>query len=327
MYQILGFGSPNIDLMANVPDSFLQEIGALKGSMELLDEKAFQKILQKVHEVKALPGGSTTNVIRGLAHLGNKCAIFGCIGKDAYANVYIDMCERLSIVPLLKRGTLPTARILCLVTPDTERTFLVYPGASKEITDSDLSEDVFTGVKMIHLEGYLVLYPEYLQAIIEKAGKAGVLISFDLGNFKVVEENVGFIKTILRNVDLLFGNSVEAEIVTGMKPEEACINISRMYGCTAVVSMGKEGVWSSDGGVHVYCPANKVRAIDSTGAGDLFAAGYIDFYLEGKGLFECCSWGAKVAGKVVQVLGPDLPWQTWEALRVEKHDSSVHLKP
>ena len=220
-------------------------------------------------------------------------------------------------MPLLLTSATPSGRCVVLVSPDGERTMCTYLGAASELTAGDLSPDMFKGYDIFHIEGYLVQNNDLIRKAVKLASEAGLTVSIDLASYNVVEENLDFLKEIVsKYVDVVFANEDEARAFTGKSPSEALEAISK-HVRIAVVKTGKEGslVKSADGTFRV--PARKANCIDTTGAGDLYATGFLFGMACELPLERCGEIASLVAGHVVEVLGAKIPDVAWEEIRSE----------
>lgn len=315
-YEILGVGNPFLDHLLQVNKEYLETIPGEKYGMELISYDEMIKIIEKSGSVpKLVAGGSCANAIKGLASLGKKCALTGKIGTDSNGEKVIEDLQDLGVTPLLHYSSTPTAHVTCLITPDGKRTCRAYLGAAAEITPEDLVPRHFDDVSLVHIEGYSLLYPGLTKRAMELAKECGALISFDLGSFEVVETYKPFVKELINEyVDITFANEGETLALTGQHPEEGIETIQEISS-VAVVMIGKEGCWVADGSGKKKCPAFPVEPVDTTGAGDLFACGFLHGYLSGKDLEECARWGAITGRAVVQVIGAEIPQPQWPKIK------------
>lgn len=315
-YQILGVGAPIVDQILLVSEEYLKTIPGLKGGMEVVDYPTLTKIIRESGSTPVfIPGGSGANVIRGLANLGRKCALVGKVGNDEIGKHLLHTIRDLGIQPLYIKTPTPTAQVVSLVTPDSQRTLRTYLGACQEMTGKDLDPTHFQDVALVHIEGYALLNEELVQRAMEYAKEAGAKISFDLASFEVAAKFRDTVVDLLwKYVDIVFANIDETKTLTDMGPAKGCSMLKDLCD-VAVVSMGKEGCWVGHGEHMLRCPAYPVEPIDTTGAGDFFASGFLHGYLEGKPLEVCAHYGALAGAAVVQVLGADLTPEMWIELR------------
>lgn len=315
-YEILGIGAPLIDHVLRVDDAFLEAIQAEKGSMKSIDHPTLRRLLTKAGSQGNLRmGGSCANTIKGLANLGHQCAMAGKVGEDASGSAFIKSLKKARVASLLVNSSTPTGELACLVTPDGERTFRDFLGASREFTSADLTPEMFNGVKLVHIEGYSLLNGDVAFRAMELAKSAGAKVSFDLSNFELVKAfQSDIVQLLSHHVDILFGNSDETRMLTKCEPQKGCAILRDL--CEVVVTlMGPDGCWIGHDYELKRCFAYPVIPLDTTGAGDLFAAGFLHGYLAGRPLTECAHYGALAGAAVVQVYGADLPEETWEELR------------
>lgn len=312
-YDVLGIGSPILDYIFHVDDKFLEQVLGRKGGMEPIDYETLQEIIKGVGSKPFItPGGSCSNTIKGLAHLNFRCALLGVIGSDPSAQKYMSFIKRLGITPLLQTSNLHTSQVICLVTPDGQRTCRSFLGASQDIHLDIIKPEIFNGVKIVHIEGYSLLQGLLPEKVMKLAKEAGVKISFDLASFELVEQFKERILTLLsRFVDIAFANEDEILTLTGVKGEKGCQYLKDISE-TAVVKQSDKGCWVGQSTSMIHHPALEVQVVDTTGAGDLFASGFIAAYLQGKSLHECAALGNLMGAAAVQVLGTEIPQEKWD---------------
>ena len=311
-YEVLAVGAPLMDHLLRVSESYLATIPGAKGGMETVNYEEIVHIIEKSGAIPVqIAGGSAANVIKGLAGLGRRCAMVGKIGKDAIGEKVKDDLQEKGVLPILCYSTTPTGHVACLITPDGKRTCRTYAGASLEMQPENLDPSIFSDVKLVHIEGYTLLCPKLTQTAFEMAKKNGSLISFDLASFEIVKTYKQLILELLpQYVDVLFGNEQEAFALTSKDPKESC-QIMKTLCPIAVVMMGSEGCWAANQYEQIKCPVRSVIPVDTTGAGDLFASGFLHQHLAGKPLLECAKLGTRLASEVIQVVGAEIPPKTW----------------
>lgn len=316
--EILGIGAPFWDYILRVSEDFLGSLTPVKGGIDFIDAAAFRRIIdQSGIPVTLVAGGSCANAIKGLSQLGHRCALLGKVGADEAGRTFSKRMRELGIVPILIPVQAPTGQVIALVTPDGERTMRDFLGASQEMRAADLEPAAFAGVKWVHIEGYTLMREGVAARAMELAKEAGARISFDLANFELVHAyKTEIISLVSKYVDVLFSNAEEAQALTSRNPQHGC-SIMRDLCEVAVVSLGKGGCWIANGAGQMHCPAYPVQPVDTTGAGDLFAAGFLHGYINNKPLPLCANYGARVAAAVVQVMGAELPEATWQTLKQE----------
>jgi sugar/nucleoside kinase (ribokinase family) len=211
----------------------------------------------------------------------------------------------------------PSGRCIVLVSPDSERTLCTYLGAACELEADDLKPEMFVGYEIFHIEGYLVQNHDLIRTAVKLAKEAGLQVSIDLASYNVVEANLEFLQEIVREyVDIVFANEEEARAFTGNEPEQALINIAD-HCEIAIVKVGKEGSFIKSGEEQVQIKPRLANAIDTTGAGDLYAAGFLFGLANNYSLEVCGKIGSLVSGNVVEVLGAKMTEEVWAAIHVE----------
>jgi sugar/nucleoside kinase (ribokinase family) len=319
--EILGIGAPIVDRIIYITEEELADIPGNKGGMEAVDYETFIRLLSSHSEVSELiPGGSCANALRGLAQLGRRCALIGKIGNDKIGEKFLHDLQSLGIKPLCLKTASPTGQVLSFVTPDGHRTCRTYLGACQEMSADDLDPSHFQNVKLVHIEGYTILYPGLTERTMEYAKNAGALISFDLASFEIASAfKKPLIDLLGRYVDICFANNEEILALTGLSMKEGCSALNQLCSI-GVVLMGKNGCWVGNQQTLIECPAYPVeQPLDSTGAGDLFASGFLHGFLDKKPLEVCAHYGALAGAAVVQIQGASLPTQQWKELQTHMY--------
>lgn len=316
---VLGFGTAILDLLVRTDDAFVTEhSGGGKGGMVLIDEAACSKMLSLLPECTVSPGGSAGNTLAGLLRLGIGGRMMGKVGRDKQGDLYRDRFAKLGgdISAFKFSETTRTGCCICLVTPDSERTMRTYLGAASEITEADFRPEDLDGIDLIHLEGYQLYSPGMFERLLAEAKKRNIPVSFDFSSYEIVKTFRSRIGTLLKDISIVFANEEEAaEFVGGDKfsPEYA---LDVLSGCcsTAVVKLGKKGALLRRNGETVSVEAELVKAVDTTGAGDLWQAGFLYGHLTGRSLEECGKLGAALGAEVVSVLGGVIPEEGWQRI-------------
>ena len=311
---VLGVGNALVDVISVLnDDSVLEKFELPRGSMTLVDTELSKKIYDATYSEKSelATGGSVANTMRSLASLGGNGGFLGKIGDDKLGNLFRHDFERKGIRTHLILSEKDTGRVMGLVSPDSERTMATCLGAAAELTPADFSSEIFKGYDYLYMEGYLVFNHDLIKAGVEMAKAAGLKIAIDLASFNVVEANLEFLKDLVKNyVDIVFANEEEAKSFTGKEPEEALHEIAK-YCELAIVKVGKEGSFIKHGNKVVKVDTIKASAIDTTGAGDSYAAGFFYGLTNGYNLETCGRIAALISGKVVEVMGANLPDEQW----------------
>lgn len=319
MNAVLGIGAPIVDHIVLVEEDFVRSIPGEKGGMELVDQKTFQQLLRATEKQPVMiAGGSGTNTIKGLANFGHPCSMTGKLGRDEASKLVLESLTKHRITPLYLRSNTPTGASLCIITPDNERTLRTYPGAVLEMKGNDLNPDWFQGVSLVHLEGYTLLNEGLAERAMTLAKAAGAKVSFDLASFEIATQfKKKIVHHLVRHVDILFANANETETFTGCAPEKGCDILKDMVD-TAVIFLGDQGGWVARGDEKIRYPAFKANPLDTTGAGDLFASGFLHGMLSGFSLEECAELGAQTGSAVVEVYGAEIPPELWERIKSHK---------
>jgi sugar/nucleoside kinase (ribokinase family) len=322
-HDIIGVGAPVLDSLIQIEDSFLTEyVPGEKGGMELVEAAAIASIIEKSGKTPLdTPGGSTGNTIFAMSRLGMKTAFIGKLGSDAAASTfreaYADMGGDIS---RFKTADAPNARCLSLITPDSERTMRTMLGASALLAPDEISADDFAGARHVHIEGYLLFNPDLIKQVAKAASQAGCSISLDLASFEVVNAMKPVLADLLENyVDVVFANEDEAGAYFPNLTDYNQMASELAKLCkVAVVKLGADGsiIASGDEQHRVDCrPISQL--VDTTGAGDLWASGFLTGWLRGKDLAECGRLGSLMGAEIVQVMGADVPEERWSHILSE----------
>jgi sugar/nucleoside kinase (ribokinase family) len=318
MKKVLGLGNALVDIMTQLDhDEYLNAFDLPKGSMILVDGARSEKIYDEtMHLQKTVrSGGSAANTIHGLANLGVETGFIGKIGTDEMGKVFYDDMAAAGINAHLSQSDTPTGRAIALISPDSERTFGTYLGAAIELNHNDLIPELFSQYEIFHIEGYIVQNHSLLEKALKMAREKEMMISLDLASYNVVEANRDFLEEMLRKyVDIVFANEEEARSLTGKEPAEA---LEEMMGMCeiAVVKIGKEGSLVKNGNSKFEIGIFPVKSLDTTGAGDLYASGFLYGLVNGYDLAKCGRIGAILAGKVIENIGPKIDEEGWLVVR------------
>lgn len=316
MKKVIGIGNALTDMLVNLKsDAVLDTFGIARGSMSLVDSALQSKISKSV---AGLPyslslGGSADNTIRAMARLGTQVGFIGKVGRDTTGDFFEQALQNLGIAPTIFRGEHRSGKCVSLVSPDGERTMLTHLGAAMELRAEEVSAEIFDGYDCLYIEGYLVQDHSLIESAMRMAKSRGLKVAIDLASFNVVEENRDFLRRITREyVDIVFANEDEAKVFSGeSEPINALQHISEMCDL-AVVKIGTKGALIKHGSevIHVGIMAAAKR-VDTTGAGDFYAAGFMHGLCEGLSLRQCGTIGAITAGKVIEVVGTTLGEDAW----------------
>ena len=320
MKKVLGMGNALTDILLQIKnDSILSTLNLPKGSMQLINTEQSEEISKAVAQYDKImaTGGSASNTINGITKLGLNAGFVGKIGKDDIGLFFTNDSVNNGVKPHLLLSETPSGRCIVLVSPDSERTLCTYLGAACELVAADLEPEMFEGYDIFHIEGYLVQNHDLIRTAVKLAKEAGLKVSIDLASYNVVEENLDFLQEIVKEyVDIVFANEEEARAFTGKEPREALIHISD-HCDIAVVKVGKEGSFIKSGDKHVQITPRLANAIDTTGAGDLYAAGFLYGLANDYSLEICGKIGSLVSGNVVEVLGAKMTDEVWTEIHAE----------
>ncbi len=329
--RTIGIGNALTDMLVNLSnDNVLEEYQLARGSMNLVDSQ-LQTAISKA--VAGCPyslslGGSAGNTIRCMARLGCKVGFIGKVGEDTTGEFYEQALRNLGIEPFMLRSEERSGKCVSLVSPDGERTMVTHLGAAADLQAEDVDGAILDSYDCLYIEGYLVQDHNLIRRTIEQAKEHGLKVAIDLASFNVVEENRDFLRDIVeKHVDILFANEDEARAFTlESDPRKALEHIAAMCEL-AVVKIGMRGALIQRGEevVHVGIMAAAKR-VDTTGAGDFYAAGFMYGLTQGLSLRACGTIGAITAGKVIEVVGTTFGEEVWqeiatlvEQVRTEKY--------
>ncbi|MDA3955037.1 MAG: adenosine kinase [Bacteroidales bacterium] len=318
MDKVLGIGNALVDIMTKLPDdSTLDKFSLRKGSMQLSEKDFADKINNETtsFEKSQSSGGSAANTIHGLANLGAETGYIGKVGNDEFGEFFSNDMKANGIQPFMLKSETDTGRAIALISPDSERTFATYLGAAVELSDSDLNAEQFKDYRYLHIEGYLVQNHLLMLKAADLAKANNMKISIDMASFNIVEDNIDFLKDYVKNyVDIIFANEEESKAFTGKEPEESLNELAEQCEI-AVVKIGSKGsLVKSKGQIYRIDPI-KVNPVDTTGAGDLFASGFLYGLTNKMSLDKCGRIGSLCAGKVIEVIGSKMSNDTWTEIK------------
>lgn len=319
--KIIGIGNALVDILYSLPDEhLLSEIHLKKDAMTLINERwelEIEKMTQNIKKRKA-SGGSIGNTMLALARLGREPGFIGRIGNDEMGNFFETKLREAGVHPNLIRGREMTGIAHTFVTPGGSRTFGTMLGAAYYLGPNDIKAEMFEGYDMLHIEGYLVQSQELIEAICQKAKQAGLILSLDLSSFNVVSKNRTYFHHLISDyIDIVFANEGEARAFTGsFDSQEQLRHIAHLCEI-AVVKLGEHGSIAMIEGGRIYkCQAYHVdHVVDTTAAGDYFAAGFLHALTRGHRLEKCLHAGTVLATEAVQVIGSELSPAAWNRIK------------
>lgn len=314
-YSVLGIGAPLLDYVFPVSEEFIQKISGDKGGMELVSFDQFNQIVQDTgQQSDPIPAGCTANIIKGLAQMGHPCKFLGKAGQDCLSIDFKKYFEKIGVTTELIPSRSPTARAACLVTPDGQRTIRTFIGAAGRIQSKHVTEDIFKDTRHVHIEGYAIHYGDLMDKVLDLSKKNNLTISMDLGSFETVRHfRDHFQEIIKKGIDILFANETEAEALVQKKPKEACCSLAESCR-TVVITEGAHGYWVKNKELKDPVHGDVIpieKLVDTTGAGDSFACGFLYGFLEHLSVLECARKGAIAASKIIQIQGTNLSPETW----------------
>lgn len=319
LHRFIGVGAPIGDALVHLSLSQVEALVGTKGGMSLVEMEEWESLLSAIGEepIKSI-GGSASNVLRGVASLGHPATLLGKVGEDSWGDLFLEGLQKSGVnSTYLSRSSSPTSRALCLIDENGERTMRTAIGASGELRGEELAAEAFQRADWLHLEGYLFFYPDLLERALALGKEHQLFISLDAGSHEVVASHRTAFEEVMEEVDLLFANADEAQVLTAAPPDKAAQQLSERAK-RVVVTAGEEGAWAFEEKTLLQQPAHPVERVrDTTGAGDHFTAGVIAAYSRGLGLCEALSWGAHLAAAVIQVEGAELPPGFWKDVRKE----------
>jgi sugar/nucleoside kinase (ribokinase family) len=323
-FDLVGVGNPIMDLLAHVPESFLStHVAGDKGGMVLVDHTDIAALVGKLGTDYAVtPGGSAANATLGATRLGLRTTYVGKIGGDkTAADYHANFVAAGGDGNRFKRTNLPNGRCLSLVTPDGQRTMRTHLGAAMTLSPDEISPADFASARHAHIEGYLMFNPALADKVVASARAAGCTLSMDLASFEVV--NVArdwLLAQIKHGVHIIFANEDEIRALFQDQTSGYDLLARKLagFGGIAAVKMGKDGAWVAHGAeLHRIAPVKVAKVVDTTGAGDAWAAGFLYGYLRGYSLPAAGAIGSLLGAETVQHLGATIPDMHWPRLHTQ----------
>jgi sugar/nucleoside kinase (ribokinase family) len=319
---IVGVGSALVDILLLEEEGFLASSGLKKGGMVHAENSAvIEELLSKSAAGQSVvPGGSACNTIVGVSRLGGPARFIGKRGNDDLGMLFESSLKKHKVEPILFTSDSPTGRVLSIITPDSQRSMYTFLGAASEMKPEEILPGHFENAAVVHIEGYLLFNEKLLLASLKAAQKSGALISLDLASYTVVEASKHILGDLIDDyVDILIANEDEAAAFTGLTNEEKAIESLAKKADVAVLKIGKRGSLIGHGGkvVKVDRMGSGV-ALDTTGAGDLWAAGFLYGFVNGYPIEACGRLGSACGWEVCQVVGASIPDEGWERIEKQK---------
>ena len=304
--KILGIGNAIVDVICKVDEKFIAQNNLTKSTMKLVDEMELKKLLSKLKIEETVSGGSVANSIVGLSQLGNKVGFIGKISDDKLGNKYEEGLKRENVKFFYskKKEVIPTGTCLILITPDSERTMVTFLGTAGKINENDIDTNAVKKSEILFLEGYLWDEGEPKRAF-EKAIKKANKVAMSLSDLFCVERHkTHFLDLVKNKLDITFANEQEIMSLINAKNIKAVINFAKELKKLIIVTRGEKGAVAINKEEIVECVAKENLQIkDLTGAGDLFAGGFLHGHVNGKSLKESLNIGTEMSSKVIQIIG------------------------
>ena len=311
--RILGIGNAIVDVFVKVNDDFLLKNNLTKGSMKLIEKNEFESLKSTIKIEKIEAGGSVANTMAGIAYLQGKASFIGKINSDEFGKIYKESLEKIKVNFSYseKSENLSTGASIILITPDSERTMCTYLGISSQLSKDDIKEDYIKGHEIIFLEGYLWdkgISEEMFKHVINLAKKNNIKVAMSLSDiFCVKRHRKDFFNLLINDINILIGNENEINELMQKKNLLDCINELKKINKLIIITRSANGSIALLNNEIINCDSSKVeKVLDLTGAGDLFASGFLKEYLDQSNIKKCLQSGSKLAAKVIQKIGARL---------------------
>ena len=311
--RILGIGNAIVDVFVRVNDDFLLKNNLTKGSMKLIEKNEFESLKSAIKIEKIEAGGSVANTMAGIAYLKGEASFIGKINSDEFGKIYKESLEKIKVnFPYSEKSEdLSTGASIILITPDSERTMCTYLGISSQLSKEDIKEDYIKGHEIIFLEGYLWdkgISEEMFKHVINLAKKNNIRIAMSLSDiFCVKRHRKDFFNLLLNDINILIGNENEINELMQKKNLLDCIIELKKINKLIIITRSANGSIALLNNEITNCDSSKVeKVLDLTGAGDLFASGFLKEYLDQSNIKKCLQSGSELAAKVIQKIGARL---------------------
>ena len=307
--KILGIGNAIVDVICKVEDKYLSDNGLIKSTMKLVDEIEFEKLLSSLKIENTVSGGSVANSIVGLSQLGNSVGFIGKVSDDDLGRKYEDGLKKENVDYFYskKKEILPTGTCLILITPDSERTMCTFLGTAGKINENDLDMNSIKNSEITFLEGYLWDEGEPKSAF-DKAIKNSNKVAMSLSDLFCVERHrPHFLDLVKNKLDITFANEQEITSLINAKNFDEVVTFSQQLGKLIVITRGEKGSVAIKNNKVTECESKKnLQIVDLTGAGDLFAAGYLHGYINDLTILDSLKKGTEMSSKIIQTVGARL---------------------
>ncbi len=307
--KILGIGNAIVDVICKVNDKFITQNNLTKSTMKLVNETEFKKLLSTLKIEETVSGGSVANSIVGLSQLGNKVGFIGKVNDDELGNKYEEGLkkENVQFFYQKKKEAVPTGTCLILITPDSERTMVTFLGTAGKINENDIDTQAIKNSEILFLEGYLWDEGEPKKAF-EKAINSANKVAMSLSDLFCVERHkTHFLELVKNKLDITFANEQEIMALIDVKEIDEVINYARELNKLIVITRGEKGALAIQKNEIIECSAKKnLKVKDLTGAGDLFASGFLHGFIHNKSSKESLEIGTEMSSKIIQIIGARL---------------------
>ena len=321
---IVGIGNALVDILSHADDAFVEKTGFAKGGMNYVGTDFIDRMIAMLPNMPVVvPGGSACNTIIGVGKLGGKARFIGKCGQDSMANLFSKEVQNSHVDPFLMTSASSTGRVLSIVTPDAQRSMFTYLGAASELVPGEIARCSFLDAAVVHIEGYLLFNKDLILKALRRAKEDGAMVSLDLASYTVVESSKELLETIVTEyVDILMANEDEAAAFTGHTDEQKAIQALSEKAKVAVLKVGERGSYiAHDGAIVKIDPFGKGPAIDTTGAGDLWASGFLFGLTRGYTVETCGRLASACGGEVCQVVGATIPDDGWTRIKRIREES------
>ena len=316
--NILGIGNALVDILTQIPDDeILKQLRLPKGGMYHVDANTSLHIgeLIKPYGFAMAAGGSTANTISGASKLGVPTGYIGKVGQDERGQFFEKEMVKTNVKPLMLTTETPTGCAEAFISKDGERTFATYLGAALELSPDDLKPEMFEGWDIFYVEGYLISNRALLDKALPMAKAKGLKIALDMASFNIVEDNRDYMRQITKDyLDIVFANKDEALAFSHLDTPEAALNDIASMCEIAIVKVGAEGSLIQRGHEVVTIGPIPANVVDTTGAGDLWAAGFMAGLVKGASLERCGKMGATLAANIIEVIGAKMDEKRWQKI-------------
>lgn len=321
--NIIALGNALVDVLLQLEsDDVLPLIGIKKGAMDMISEQQMTAIRKTQEGLKKSmsPGGSACNTMRTLSYLGGHAGFIGKIGSDSVGAYYEEAVRKSGVSPYFIKTEGVSGSCTVLISRDGERTMGTFLGPAATIKPEEIKEEYLSGYDCIYVEGYLIVNEPLLRGAFKKAKQLGLKIALDLSNFNIVNNFKELLEELIPEyVDILFSNESEAEAFTGLPAQQAVAKLAEQVDIV-IVTLGKEGALIGRDKEVIRVKAEGGKPIDTTGAGDNFAAGFLYGQTQSATLEQSARIGSLLAGYVIDVIGPEIPADQWEQIKLKVNE-------